>query len=92
MKDEVAGPAIADLPMMVTVSSKAERLVACTWLADTYSLLNNPLHPCMHADPALPDLPAGESATIHGKLLFFEGTLAAFDEALRAGTLGMRLL
>ena len=85
------GPQLADLPMMVTVSSKAERLVACTWLADTYSLINNRLHPCMHSDPAFPDLPAGKSATIHGKLLFFEGNLVAFDEALRAGRLGVRL-
>ena len=31
----------------------------------------------MHADPAFPDLPPGESASIRGKLFFFEGRLEA---------------
>jgi hypothetical protein len=79
------GPAIADRPMMATVSSQAERLVACTWQADTHSLVHNPGHPCMHADPKLGDVSPGESKTIHGKLMFFEGSLDAFSAAIREG-------
>ncbi len=76
------GPRISDLPIMVTLSSMAERLVACTWGEDTRSLVCNPEHPCMHADPVLPDLSPGESATIRGKLIFFEGSLEDFTERL----------
>ncbi|UCD28799.1 MAG: hypothetical protein JSV03_17265 [Planctomycetota bacterium] len=76
-----SGPAIADRPIMATLSSTAQRLTAFTWLADTYSLTTNPNHPCMHADPAFPNLPPGKSATIHGKLLFFEGSLNDFSFA-----------
>lgn len=43
----------------------------------------------MHADPMFPDPERGQSATIRGKLLFFEGSLDAFDKALREGRLGM---
>ena len=87
-----SGPKIADLPIMVTVSSTGKRLVACTWLSDTYSLITNPGHPCMHADPAFADLPPGKSATIHGKLLFFDGSLTEFDREFRAGRLGLEQL
>lgn len=30
--------------------------------------------PCMHADPVLPDCPAGETVRVRGKLWFYEGT------------------
>jgi hypothetical protein len=50
-----------------------------------------PAHPCMHADPVFPDLPPGQAATTHGKLLFFEGTLDGFDRALREGRVGIGL-
>ena len=85
------GPSIADLPVMATLSSAADRLVACTWGKDTYSLICNPGHPCMHADPAFPDLAPGEDYTIRGKLIFFEGTLEQFGRALRSGELGVSL-
>lgn len=75
------GPAIADWPVMVTRSNQGERWVAMTWHTDTYSLVGNPDHPCMHADPRFPDLDAGQRATIQGHLYFFEGTLDAFAEA-----------
>ena len=52
---------------MITLSATAQRLIAFTWLADTYSLTTNPKHPCMHADPIFHDLGPGESATIVGK-------------------------
>ncbi len=74
-----SGPQAADLPLVVTRSARAERLVAMTWRADTYSLVGNPDHPCMHADPFFEDLLPGECETIHGELVFFDGTLADFE-------------
>jgi hypothetical protein len=34
---------------------------------------------CMHADPRLKDVAPGESATICGSLIFFEGKVQDFD-------------
>ena len=64
-------------------SKAADRLIACTWGKDTYSLVCNPGHPCMHADPAFPDLAPGQRAAIGGKLIFFKGSLDAFTKAIR---------
>jgi hypothetical protein len=75
------GKPLADLPVMVTVSSRGERLVAMTWHEHTLSLVSNPNHPCMHADPRFPDLPPGAEASITGHLIFFEGRLQDFDAA-----------
>lgn len=74
------GPALADLPIMATVSSEADRLVATTWFGDTYSLVTNPGHPCMHADPAFPEIRPGDRVTIRGGVLFHEGTLEEFTD------------
>ena len=76
-----SGPAPADLPMVVCRSNQTSRLVSLTWFENTFSLQNNPNHPCMHADPAVGDLDPGESATINGKIVFFEGTIEEFDDA-----------
>lgn len=78
-----AGPAAADLPVMVTVSNAQQRLVALTWYDSTYSLVSNPQHPCMHADPFFPDLEPGQRAEIRGELLFFEGTIEQFEPWFR---------
>jgi hypothetical protein len=74
------GPAIATLPVMVTVSDRAERLVAFTWYGDTYSLIGNTRRPCMHADPHFTDLLPGKRGEIHGEVIFFEGNLESFTE------------
>jgi len=68
----------ADVPMMVTVSNQTERLVAMTWLDATLSLVQNPKHPCMHADPQFRDLAPGEDQAVRGRLVFFEGPLNDF--------------
>ena len=68
--------------VIVTVSQKGDRIVAMTWGENTYSLIGNPTHPCMHADPFFPDLEPDQEARIHGELLFFEGSLDAFGEWL----------
>lgn len=86
-----SGPRISDLPIMVTLSSTANRLIACTWGKDTYSLICNPDRPCMHADPAIPNVSPGQSAVIRGILIFFEGSLGEFTEALHANRLEIPL-
>ncbi len=75
-----SGHASADLPVMVTVSGQGEHLVAVTWYEDTYSLVGNPGHPCMHADPAFPGIGPGETSSIRGKILFFGGSLEEFAD------------
>ena len=77
------GPVIADLPVMVTQSNEAERLVAMTWYGSTISLVSNPDRPCMHADPGFPDLEPGQRAEIQGELIFFEGDLTQFEPWFR---------
>lgn len=74
-----SGKPVADLPVAVVTSSKAPRLMAMTWLNGTISMVANPNHPCVHADPKFKDLEPGEAASIHGKLVFFEGRLEDFD-------------
>ena len=76
------GKAVADWRVMVTLSNAGARLVAMTWFEHTLSLVHNPQHPCMHADPRFPDLAPGERAAIEGEILFFEGTLAEFEALL----------
>jgi len=77
-------PPIADVPVIITVSSRAERLVASTWFTDTYSLVTNPQHPCMHADPAIDRIHVGEETSIRGEVWFFEGGIDDFTEASEA--------
>ena len=78
-----AGPAAADLPVMVTVSNTGQRLTAFSWYDSTYSLVTNAEHPCMHADPFFGDLEPGQRAEIRGELLFFEGTIEQFEKWFR---------
>ncbi len=74
-----SGKLAADWPVLATVSNRGPRLVAMTWNRATLSMVGNPNHPCMHADPVFPDLAPGESHTIRGRLIFVEGKLEDFD-------------
>jgi hypothetical protein len=75
------GPAVADKPVVLTRSRDDHHWVAMTWLKDTYSLIGNPAHPCMHADPSLGTLQPGQHRTIKGRITFFQGTLKKFIAA-----------
>ena len=75
------GKRVLDVPMVVTVSNKPDRLFAFTWGKDTLSMVGNPHHPCVHADPQFADLAPGATGAVHGKLVFFEGRLDDFDYA-----------
>lgn len=77
----------ADVPMIVTVSNMqpefankplGSRLVAMTWRDATLAMWGNPGHPCMHADPFVPDLQPGQEHTIRGRIIFFEGGIKNF--------------
>ncbi|MEN8228905.1 MAG: family 1 glycosylhydrolase [Bacteroidota bacterium] len=73
------GAQVSDLPVVV-VKSKVERhILALTWFDDTYSFIGNLNHPCVHADPVFNNLKPGESQTISGELIFFEGSLEEFE-------------
>ncbi|MFN0167590.1 MAG: hypothetical protein ACKV22_14265 [Bryobacteraceae bacterium] len=74
-----SGKLVADWPVLATVSNRGPRLVAMTWNQATLSMVGNPNHPCMHADPVFPNLAPGEGHTIRGRLIFFEGKLEDFD-------------
>lgn len=87
---EANGPLLADRPIMVTRSSKAPRLIAVTFYDQTASVFSNPNHPCMHADPVMAEILPGQTGNFRGKLIFFEGTLDAFDRALQKGLLSKR--
>ncbi|MHC4443533.1 MAG: hypothetical protein ACYTBZ_14905 [Planctomycetota bacterium] len=82
-----SGKAISDMPIMVTQSSSGKRLAAFTWLTDTYSLVTNPTHPCMHADPYFSDLVPGQSSSIRGRLFFFEGSPDDFGKSWQGNLL-----
>ncbi len=73
-----SGKAVASKPAAITLSNQGDRLFAMTWFKDTLSMVSNPGHPCVHADPQFKDLNPGESSSIHGKLIFFEGSLKDF--------------
>ncbi len=70
------GPRLADKPIIATISNQTQRLVAMTWHTDTFCLIGNPNHPCMHADPHSADLACGQRVSLRGELVFVEGTLA----------------
>lgn len=74
-----SGKPVADAPVAVVVSNRGDRLMAMTWGDATLSMVNNPNHPCVHADPVFPDLAPGASAVIAGAILFHEGPLDSFD-------------
>ena len=82
-----SGPQVADLPVIVTLSSDRKRLVAMTWYDDTFSLIQNPNHPCMHADPFFPNLAPGQEHRIEGALIFFDGDLEQFTVRLKRNTI-----
>lgn len=73
------GRRTADLPAIATLSNVEQRLFVFTWGKATLSLIGNPNHPCVHADPQFPNLEPGQEARIRGRLLFFEGPLSSLD-------------
>ena len=73
-----SGPGVADQPVITTMSSNEERLVAFTWGKHTNCLWSNPVHPCMHADPCISRIEPGQQQDLNGALIFFKGSIDAF--------------
>ena len=78
-----SGMALIDFPFIITAAKSGNHLVAMTWFDHTLSFIGNTLHPCFHADPFFPDLDPGETFTIEGAFIFFEGSLDEFEQELR---------
>jgi hypothetical protein len=62
------------------------------WIATVFEqprLWENPLCPCIHADPTFPDLAPGAEAVSRGRLFVYEGTdlKAEVDRRVASGTL-----
>ena len=76
------GPSLCDLPFIIASSESGDHHVAMTWFEHTISFIGNVRHPCFHADPRFPDIEPGETASIHGEMVFFEGSLEEFGTYL----------
>jgi hypothetical protein len=73
------GRKIADLPV-IACQSTDHHAIAFSWLGDTYSLISNPIHPCIHADPAVPDLEPGTGYELKGEIFFANDGLVEVQE------------
>jgi len=73
------GKPMADLPVVITISNKADRLFAMSWGEHTLSMVGNANHPCVHADPFFENLEPGQEGRIRGRIVFFEGNLRDFQ-------------
>ncbi len=81
------GKMIADVPLIACHAQDSTRVgqgelsadawhgIAMTWFTQTFNLTGNANHPCLHADPAFPDLAPGESAQVRGAIFFYQGAL-----------------
>lgn len=74
---------VSDLPVVVVKSSTEGHLIALTWFEATHAFTGNPNHPCVHADPVFHNLKPGQSQTIQGELIFFEGSIEEFETMFR---------
>jgi peptidoglycan/xylan/chitin deacetylase (PgdA/CDA1 family) len=59
-------------PVAAVQSDKGNRWILTGW-ERCGRVWGNTQCPCMHADPVLPDCPAGQTVRVRGKLWFYEG-------------------
>lgn len=69
VNDQVAREPLVALPL----SAARDRWIITGW-RPLWRLWGNPSCPCIHADPQLPDCPAGGTTTVRGWLSFYEGS------------------
>ncbi len=75
-----------DFPLLARRLPGRDAWIAWIW-PNAYEYFGNTQTPCMHMDPVLPECPAGETRSIFGRLLFFEGTWDdLFECAIRERT------
>jgi hypothetical protein len=63
---------ILEKPIAAVRSLTKDRWILVGWQRADH-LWANPLCPCMHADPRLPDCPSGQTVRVKGQLWFYEG-------------------
>lgn len=71
-----------DAPFIATESTDGGKLVGIAW-ENTWKVMSNTQGPCIHADPVIPACAAGESASVRGKIYFFQGTAEELYERCR---------
>ncbi len=71
---------VAD-PPLIAIRDKvhADRWLATVW-QPARVLFCNPQNPCFHSDPMIPDCPANDSVTVHGVVLFHQGSIEGLVE------------
>lgn len=62
----------AALPFIARKSAGADRYIAVFWPRARYIFSNSELA-CLHADVTVPNCPAGEEVSLHGRIVFHEG-------------------
>ena len=62
-----------DFPLLARRLPGRDAWIAWIW-PNACEYFGNTQTPCMHMDPVIPECPAGETRSIFGRLLFFEGT------------------
>ncbi|XZE19224.1 polysaccharide deacetylase family protein [Pirellulaceae bacterium SH449] len=60
-------------PFVACKSSTGDRWVITAWESCQRGWANPPC-PCIHSDPAFPDIPSGETRSLSGWVSFYEGT------------------
>jgi peptidoglycan/xylan/chitin deacetylase (PgdA/CDA1 family) len=60
-------------PVAAVRSAGGDRWIITSWQNPGRSW-GNPLVPCMHADPKLPDCPYGKTVQVQGRLWFYQGS------------------
>jgi len=63
---------IFQVPSVAVHSAGGDRWILTTW-ERCGRAWGNPLVPCLHADPVLPDCAPGETVRVRGRLWFYEG-------------------
>jgi len=63
-----------DFPLLARRLPGRDAWIAWVWPNAPSGYFGNTQTPCMHMDPLIPACPAGESRSVFGRLIFFEGT------------------
>ena len=71
---------IADPPVIaIRDEFHEDRWLATIWQPSRV-LFCNPQNPCFHSDPSIPDCPARDSVSVHGVVLFHQGSIEGLIE------------
>jgi hypothetical protein len=80
---------VAEFGVVAVTSEDGRYVYAVAW-PNSVSILSNTQIPCVHADPVLPECPAGRRAYVHGRLYMMEATLEDVLDRVRREVLPRR--